>query len=312
MPRPTTSTCRASTSAGGGREDNLEKAVAYYEQAAPARSGYAPAWVGLADVHTVQAGHGFIALDEGYRKARQEVEKALDLDPNLAEAHAVLGRIRRTADWDWAGADAAYQRALELEPGNARAITCAGRLADTLGRFDHAIELYRRAVELDPLSVSAHISLGGSAAYLGRLDGSGGGLPQGARAQPRVPGVAFLSRPDRAVAIPAGGSAPGDREGEATPSGAVRSGASPITPSAGGGRRMRPWPSFWRDKDDSAVQIAGVYAFRGENGQGFRVARARVRAAGSRRERLQGLSVVQEIEKDPRFKAFLEKMRLPV
>ena len=98
-------------------------------------------------------------VDEGYGKARKEAEKALELDPNLAEAHARMGWIKRAYDWDWTGADAAYRRALELEPSNADVVWGAAGLAATLGRFDKAFNLDRRAIELDPLQVRAHYSL---------------------------------------------------------------------------------------------------------------------------------------------------------
>ena len=83
----------------------------------------------------------FPSVDEGYGKARKEAEKALELDPNLAEAHAAVGRIKTNYDWDWTVPDEAYQRALELEPENADAVRGAAALAATHGPFDEAIKL---------------------------------------------------------------------------------------------------------------------------------------------------------------------------
>ena len=79
-----------------------------------------------------------------------------------------MGWIKRSYDWDWTGADAAYKRALELEPANADVVRGAAVLAATLGRFDEAITLDRRAIELDPLRVAAHTNLGFHAYYAGR------------------------------------------------------------------------------------------------------------------------------------------------
>ncbi|HSA91610.1 MAG TPA: protein kinase, partial [Terriglobales bacterium] len=134
---------------------NLEKAIGYYEQAIKLDPSYAPGWVGLAEVRSRQADAGYLPTEEGYRKAREAVERALALDANLAEAHAAMGWIKKGYDWDWAGADASYQRALALEPGNARVMRGAATLANTLGRFEEALALDRRAVELDPLSAAA-------------------------------------------------------------------------------------------------------------------------------------------------------------
>ena len=98
------------------------------------------------------------------------MERALALDPNLAEAHSTLGMLMRTYDWDWAGADAEQQRALQLEPGNATAVLNAARLASTLGRLDEAMRLNRRAAELDPRNVTVQYRLARYAYLLGRLD----------------------------------------------------------------------------------------------------------------------------------------------
>ena len=97
-------------------------------------------------------------------------KKRWQLDPGLAEAHAAIGRIKRTHDWDWTGADASFQKAIALEPQNAIALMGASSLAASLGRFDDAVGLGRRAVELDPLSVMAHVALGMRAYYAGQQD----------------------------------------------------------------------------------------------------------------------------------------------
>jgi tetratricopeptide (TPR) repeat protein len=75
----------------------------------------------------------------GHRLAREAVQRALALNPNLAEAHAQMGRIKEQADFDWAGADAAFRRAIVLEPENPEFARMAAFSAANLGRFDEAI-----------------------------------------------------------------------------------------------------------------------------------------------------------------------------
>jgi tetratricopeptide (TPR) repeat protein len=94
-------------------------------------------------------------MEEGRRLAREAVERALSLNPNLAKAHAQMGRLKITVDYDWAGANASYQRAVELEPGNPEGVILAALSAAELGRFDEALQLARRAVDLDPLNADS-------------------------------------------------------------------------------------------------------------------------------------------------------------
>jgi eukaryotic-like serine/threonine-protein kinase len=151
-------------------KENLEKAAHYYEQATQLDPGYAPAWVGLAETRSKQADMAYLPVEHGYPKARAAAERALALDANLAEAHAAMGWIKMSYDWDWSGADSSYQRALALEPGNAIALRGAATLAGTLGSLDKALALDRRAVELDPLSGSAQMYLALHAYRSGRLE----------------------------------------------------------------------------------------------------------------------------------------------
>ena len=72
-------------------KEDLEKAIGYYEQALQIDPNYARAWVGLCEVHTNQADAGHVPVEKGYANARKEVEKALELDPNLAEVYAQHG-----------------------------------------------------------------------------------------------------------------------------------------------------------------------------------------------------------------------------
>ena len=151
-------------------KEDLERAAGFYEQALRLDPGYAPAWVGLAGVHGNQADAAYVPPQEGFTKSRQDAEKALTLDPNLAEAHVALGRIRMFHDWDWPGADDAFKRAFELEPGNATVVRVAALLATVLGRFDDARDLGRRSLELDPLSLPSHLTFGLGVLRGGRLD----------------------------------------------------------------------------------------------------------------------------------------------
>jgi serine/threonine-protein kinase len=87
------------------------------------------------------------------RLGREASERALAIEPNLAEGHTALGLVRHWGEFDWAGAEASLARALELAPGSADALQAVGMLEYCLGRFDRALELMRRAIDADPLSM---------------------------------------------------------------------------------------------------------------------------------------------------------------
>src|ERR1700756_743123 len=151
-------------------DKDTEMAGKYYERAAQLDPSYALAWVGLSRVRKWQAMQGLIPREEGNRLAREEVERALGLNPNLAEAHTQMGRIKQQVDFDWAGADASYQRAAALEPGNPESVRMAAAWQKELGRFEEALPLARRAVDLDPLNAGSWENLGETEFFMGQLN----------------------------------------------------------------------------------------------------------------------------------------------
>jgi tetratricopeptide (TPR) repeat protein len=149
---------------------DTDKAIALFRQALALDPDFALAWTGLSRIHQVQAGYGFAPIDEGFERAREAAQHALELSPDLAEAHVELGLVQQGHDWDWAAADASFRRALALAPGDAHALMAAAGLARVLGRFDEGLELMRKAVALDPLSARTHRQMALIHVMAGRLD----------------------------------------------------------------------------------------------------------------------------------------------
>ena len=149
---------------------DTDVAAKYYERATQLDPSYALAWVGLSRARKWQAVRGLIPKEEGYRLAREAVERALALNPSLAEAHIQMGRIKQQVDFDWTGADSSTKRAVELEPGNPESVWAAAASAAYLGRFDEALRLNRRAVHLDPLNASSWVGLAETEFFIGQLD----------------------------------------------------------------------------------------------------------------------------------------------
>jgi TolB-like protein/tetratricopeptide (TPR) repeat protein len=124
--------------------DSVQKGVEYFQEAIDKDPSYALAFAGLADCHNYLAHR-----DE----AKKAVLKALELDETLGEAHASLGFFRFLYDWDFAGAEREFQRALVLSPNYAEAHHWYAIYLANLGRHDEAEQEADRAVQLDPLSL---------------------------------------------------------------------------------------------------------------------------------------------------------------
>ncbi|MBK9065217.1 MAG: protein kinase [Acidobacteria bacterium] len=136
-----------------GNQQEMDKSVDYFKQAVARAPDYALAYAGLAEAHTRQAYLSGSGRAEPAGKARAALSRALELDPDLAEAHAVLGLVSFFFEWDWAGAEAEFRRALELNPGSGTVQGQYGWYLTAMGRLDEGLAHLRKAAELDPLSV---------------------------------------------------------------------------------------------------------------------------------------------------------------
>jgi TolB-like protein/Tfp pilus assembly protein PilF len=153
--------------------DNIPKAIAYYEQAIARDPNYALAYAGLAKAYILLPFYAGADRLDAFSKAKDAALKALRLDPNLAEAHAALGKVLFFSEIDLTGAMREYKRAIELQPNDADAHHWLGN--DTLaalGRFEEAIAQGKRAVELDPLSPVINTDFGTIFYYAHRYEES--------------------------------------------------------------------------------------------------------------------------------------------
>jgi len=292
-------------------DKDADMAAKYYERATQLDPSYALAWVGLSRVRNRQANIGLIPSEEGRRLARQAVERALALNPNLAEAHAQMGRIKQQADFDWAGADASIQRAIALEPGNSEFLRFAAHSAADLGRFDEALQLDRRAVDLDPLNADSWESLGETESSMGQLDQAAADVKKGlALSLDAWPGPILLSqiyvmqgRPQDALA-----------EIELVRSDPMRAFLYPIAYHVLGRKKESDAALselVTKYHASGAYQIALVYAFRNQPDEAFEWLD---RAYAQRDSGLSGTKVeplLKNLHSDPRYAAFLKKLNLP-
>lgn len=133
-------------------EPDLYRALECFEQAIAVEPDFAEAYSGIADVHMWLTELGPIAPLEGMPKAKEAARKALELNPDLSEAHTSLGIVLQEFDYDFAEAEREYAKAIALNANNALAHQMYGALLAQLGRFDEANRSFERSLALDPLS----------------------------------------------------------------------------------------------------------------------------------------------------------------
>ncbi len=132
--------------------DGLRTAIRYFQEAIEKDSQYALAWAGIADSYNLLSEHGSIGRKETYPIAKAAVEKALELDDQLAEAHTSLASLLMLNEWDWQNAEKQFKRALSLKANYATAHHWYSEWLLFHGRLGEALEEISRAAELDPLS----------------------------------------------------------------------------------------------------------------------------------------------------------------
>jgi len=138
---------------------SFRKAIEYFEQALAVDSNYALAYAGLADSYIRLNESGAPMNEEAVPKAKAAIMKALAIDDSLGEAHATLGFIKFRHDWDFAGADSEFKRAVELNPNYSEAHQWYAFYLLAVGKTNEADAEIKRGQELDPLSVSFNSNL---------------------------------------------------------------------------------------------------------------------------------------------------------
>jgi tetratricopeptide (TPR) repeat protein len=148
---------------------DLETAVSYFNQAIAKDPGYAIAYAGLADCYAMLPDYG--ASNEDIPKAKAAALKAIQLDPTLSRPHVNLGGMKMAHEWDFAGGEAEFKKALELDPSDSHAHQ---RYADNLGllggREHEALAEINRAHQLDPQSLTIGVDVGNVYTYARRFD----------------------------------------------------------------------------------------------------------------------------------------------
>lgn len=152
--------------------EGLKKALDYFQGAAEKDPSYAPAQAGLADTYSLlgAAGYDVLRTVEAMEKARAAANRALLMDEELAEAHASLGFVNYSYDWDWSNAEKEFRRAIALNQNYATAHQWYSEYLSDLGRPEEAFAEARAALALDPRSLIVNENLARPYYFARRFD----------------------------------------------------------------------------------------------------------------------------------------------
>lgn len=151
---------------------DFQLAIEYFKQAIEKDPNYSLAYAGLADTYVLIPLYSNSRPNEFMPQAKQSAQKALELDENLAEAHASLGRILNSFDYDWEGAEREFIKSIKLNPNYSTAHQWYAELLAFRERHDEAIKEISKALELDPLSLTINRMKGNILGFAKRNDES--------------------------------------------------------------------------------------------------------------------------------------------
>ena len=143
-------------------DENLTRAIRYFEDATHQAPNYSLAYAGLADCYAIISAEifGTMSAEQAAPKAKAAALRALELDPTLAEAETSLATVSFNYDWNWGAAAAGFAKAIKDNPSYATAYQRYSLYLMAMGRPDDSVEQINKARELDPLSISINFSLG--------------------------------------------------------------------------------------------------------------------------------------------------------
>jgi TolB-like protein/Tfp pilus assembly protein PilF/class 3 adenylate cyclase len=294
----------------GGRE-SLEKAGALYEQSVQLDPTSARAWASLGANRADQALRNYVSPNEGFSKARQALDRARALDPNLARPDASLAWIAMYHDWNWEAATFYSQKAMLLDPGSTAALNTAATLAMVLGRREEAIALYRRAIRIDPLSSARLLNEGLVLYYSGRYGEAEEALKGSLRLVPDREDVHMMLG---LVRLAQGRPAEALAEARLEKNDAHRTFALSLAHQALGNNaeadaELNKLISGFAP--DSACLIGEIFASRGDKDHAFEWFGKAYEAHDSDLTEIKGNPLFRNVERDPRYVALLRKIGLP-
>jgi TolB-like protein/DNA-binding winged helix-turn-helix (wHTH) protein/Tfp pilus assembly protein PilF len=297
---------------GRGRsKEDLGKALAYADTAIKLDEKYAPAWAVRASVQNKMAEVELTEVTEGYRRARNDAERAIELDPTSASAYLALATNQIDYDWDWSAANTWLTKAAALEPGSTEILRVRSNLSWALGNLDQAINLREQAVALDPLRADSFLDLGYLLYVAGRYDRAQAELQKALDLNPQAAfGHFFLGL----ILISEGNPKQALAEIEKEPNEWGKLTSQALVYHALGREQdsnAALIELIAKHHTDSAFQIAQVYGFRGESDKSFEWLERAYQQRDTGLTEIKTDPLLKTLRHDRRFPLLLTRMRLP-
>jgi TolB-like protein len=291
--------------------DDYRKAVGFFDQAIRIDPDYALAYAERSEAWTFIGDLAIGEKKDAWAAAKHDAEKAVEVGPNLAEAHAALGWVRFFSEWKFSEGLAELRRANELAPANATANDLLARVLVYVGQIQRAEKLARQAIELDPLAFVARGNLARILLAEGKLDEADAEARKAAELQPTG---AASHRWQVLVAIQRGDGETALREAKLEPNEAYRRFELALAHYTRGDRPAADAAlseMIARDRNLLAYQIAEVYAWRGETDKAFEWLQISFDNHDTGTLSLLVDPLLRGLRTDPRYKSLLTKLGLP-
>ena len=292
--------------------EDYRKSVGFFDQATRLDPDYALAYAERSEAWTWIADKSSEEQKEAWAAAASDAEKAVAIDPHLAEAHAALGWVRAFAEWRFTEGLAELRRAQQLAPGNPTANDLLARVVVYLGQFEEAEKLARQAIEIDPLNYQGRNNFARILFVEGKLDEADAEAQRAAELQPTAAGS---HRWQVIVAIHRGDGEGALREAQLEPDEGYRHFELALAHYARGDRIAADAALaelIAKDAKIEAFQIAEVYAWRGETDKAFEWLQIAFDNHDTGMLSLLIDPLMRGLHLDARYTALLGKIGLPV
>ncbi len=289
----------------------LESAVDYFQQVLELDPASIPAAEALAVAQTDIAESGFVEPHEGFERARQSAQRALELDPKSSLAQGNLGEVNLVYDWDWEAAERHANEALRLKSRNHFALGLLGMVYEALGKWEESARLFQTALTVDPLFPAWHFQLANVRYAKGRVLEAEVEQRKTLQISPTL-GGGHLALGTTLLARGKSEAALSEIQQEQPDSG--RYAGLAIVYHAMGRRAESEAALAQEVKEhakDNAKGIADAYAYRGELDQAFAWLERAYSQKDSALYLIKSDPYFKSLQEDARYKAFLRKMNLP-